>query len=1147
MTIITVLCNKVVYHCKLKIFDGIDRLKLVDNRIENSINILRAWHLVEFFQAYSVPDKDDSKIAPVNVSAHELQSHGNCLLPWLNPAVRDSLGLTPGKKCTYTLYLGLFDKSSIDKKVAEYFSTNRQEACFSEEIEQRRDNEGASCFAKLMLDEFGTPRLDTFSISTLPWALAELLEGRAGSISQERFDSRYGDLNVLLDRCKNNLLNHPSSEGRHTLCVKSLMSLVEGLYQWAGISNQDLLLSKNSKVYPFQMAFYEYEAKSDNLLENKKAPGKVEDDNEDASNEDESQLPILNSFYIRDIERAINAISAGRASQPLQTYLGRSSYKHVDLYTNDSILLIHNHLNPKETPEGRWLTEPAHNMSLMQQFAINTVFKELKAGGVISVNGPPGTGKTTLLRDIIAQNIVERAKVLASFSKASDGLSSEGFLVKELADFEMVVASSNNAAVENISKELPQAKSVAGRYADTGFFRPVANQVSADEKKGRLQPLKDSKQSWGNISAAMGAYKKRQKFLDRFFFKYHYEKGKEPAVREPSLDFLNFWQYRSTYTGPSFNTAKKIFNEKLSRFHELNDKLAYFDSLQNTFDAHQFDIDLHRMNSGLNELENYVHSLSVELDALNSTRNAEVKREEEIAVSLELLKVNSPGWFSRFFNTKKNKQYKVSLSQKLGEYENVKKSIRLIIGDVDSKEIERKGCTKKILQQQVDIQSKELEKQKLLDELDAYRTEFKGYHLPEVTDDIEGHDRQRHACWQHETINALRSDIYSAALQLHEAWLIEASKQSTFRTQIVKINDVVLGKNSENALAIWQMLFMFVPVVSTTFASLGNMFSKLPPDSLGWLMIDEAGQAVPQSAVGGLLRAKRAVVVGDPLQIEPVFTSPPELIDYLMKSKLEEESEKWDPCMWSVQTLADRVNPYGCMIDMDGEEQWIGIPLWVHRRCIEPMFSISNEIAYNNRMIHGSDNDKDVEPRTHKALGHNRWNDSQGDCVLKQYKRELGEEVKALLLELAAHNGDLSSIYLITPFKAVKKELREDLRRSKSELLNNSSWNNKEFNNFLKHNVGTVHTFQGKENDTVILVLGCDTRNSGGASWASSKPNLLNVAVTRAKKHLYVIGDIQVWSDKRYFDKTYSKLNHFSMKDYSQSDSTTKHKDPLPV
>lgn len=1119
----------------------------MDSRKEDLINILRSWHLVEFFQAYSVPDKDDSKIAPVNVSCHELQSCGNHLLPWLNPGSRDSLGLTPGKKCTYTLYLGLFDKSAIDKKVAEYFSTNDRDAGFSEEIEQRRDNEGVSCFAKLMLDEFGTPRLDTFSVSTLPWALAELLGGRAETISQERFDSRCDDLNEFVERWETTLPNHPSSKGRHTLCVKSLMSLVEGLYQWAGISNQDLLLSENSKVYPFQMAFYEHEAKSDYLLENKKNSKKTEDDNEDESNDDESQLPILNSFYIRDIERAINAISSGRGSKPLQTYLGQSGHKHVDLYTNDSIPLIHKHLSPKETPEGRWLTEPAHNMSLMQQFAINTVFKELDTGGLISVNGPPGTGKTTLLRDIIAQNIVERAKVLASFSKARDGLSPEGFLVKELTDFEMVVASSNNAAVENISKELPQAKSIADRYANTSFFRSVANQVSADEKKGRLQPLNDKRQSWGNISAAMGAYKKRRKFLDRFFFDYYYEKGNEPAVREPSLDFLNFWQYRSTYTGPSFYIAKRAFNEKLSRFHELNGKLAYFDSLKKTFDEHQFDADLHQMNLVLNELENYAHTLSVALDILSSTRNAEVRREEEISISLELLKVNSPGWFSRFFNTKKNKQYKASLSQKLGEYENVKKAIRLIVGDVEAKETEIKGSTKKISQQQVDIQSKELKKQKLLDELDAYRDEFKGYHLPETTDDIEGHDRQRHACWQQEKINALRSDVYAAALQLHEAWLIEASNLNSFRSQIHKVNDVVLGKSRENALAIWQILFMFVPVVSTTFASLGNMFSKLPPESLGWLMIDEAGQAIPQAAVGGLLRAKRAVVVGDPLQIEPVFTSPPELIDYLMQSKLQEESEKWDPCKWSVQTLSDRVNPYGCMIDMDGEEQWIGIPLWVHRRCIEPMFSISNEIAYNNRMIHGSDNVKDVEPRIHPALGSNRWDNSQGDCALKQYKRELGEDVKALLLELAAHNGDLSSIYLITPFKAVKKELKEDLRRCKSELLSNSGWNGKEFNNFLNHNVGTVHTFQGKENDIVILVLGCDAKNSGGASWASSKPNLLNVAVTRAKKHLFVIGDIKVWSDKRYFDKTYMKLSHVNKDDYSQGNSATNLKEVLAI
>lgn len=124
-----------------------------------------------------------------------------------------------------------------------------------------------------------------------------------------------------------------------------------------------------------------------------------------------------------------------------------------------------------------------------------------------------------------------------------------------------------------------------------------------------------------------------------------------------------------------------------------------------------------------------------------------------------------------------------------------------------------------------------------------------------------------------------------------------------------------------------------------------------------------------------------------------------------------------------------------------------------------------------------------------------------------------------MILDEIDRQQALPDLFVISPFSEIPSKLRSELEKPLKAAVANlpQQMNDKKVNDWLDTHIGTVHTFQGKQAEGVILCLGLDSTKEGAAQWAASKPNLLNVALTRAKLRFVAVGDGQIWLGKPYF------------------------------
>ncbi|KAI9348834.1 P-loop containing nucleoside triphosphate hydrolase protein [Pilaira anomala] len=281
------------------------------------------------------------------------------------------------------------------------------------------------------------------------------------------------------------------------------------------------------------------------------------------------------------------------------------------------------------------------------------------------------------------------------------------------------------------------------------------------------------------------------------------------------------------------------------------------------------------------------------------------------------------------------------------------------------------------------------------------------------------------------------------------------------------------------------------------------------------VIIDEATQALEAECWIALLKAKKAILAGDHLQLPPTIKTP---IPHqrgkkpLKKGGLSTETDL-------STTLFDR------LLSMFGNR--VKRMLMVQYRMHQKIMEFSSKELYDNQVVAdqsvaehvlsdlpnvttaGSEN-TDVPlvmiDTSDTGLSHEVTDDAQ--------EKEEQSKANALEVELAVHHIralledglEQDQIGVITPYALQVSRLKREIRE-----------------HWPRIEIGTVDGFQGREKEAILLSL-VRSNDTGEVGFLAEKRRL-NVAMTRAKRHLCVICDSETLLGTKGGSKTMARLD----------------------
>ncbi|UHM91689.1 AAA domain-containing protein [Rahnella victoriana] len=688
-----------------------------------------------------------------------------------------------------------------------------------------------------------------------------------------------------------------------------------------------------------------------------------------------------------------------------------------------------------------------------------------QSGDILAVNGPPGTGKTTLVLSIIATEWARAA-------------------LNKTEPLVVIATSTNNQAVTNIieafgkdfstgtgamsGRWLPELKSYGAYFPSSGRKADAAKKYQTDDFFNRVESLE-------YVEEAQAFYLEKARAAFPF---------EECSSSERVVDLLHECLTKQSAQLNDIETAWECLNLIRQERNAISEDLDQYIQNKSTSLLDSTN-EIAFLNQGKKQWQQYRSGESIVYAIFSLIPAVRTKRHYQINLFLD-----------ETFGTR------------MAAFQGtVPEGIDAYIDDI----IALAQTEQNRYQQQIDLAQ------------DVSRRESEATrYWHELTQSL-GHTSE-------EELSLAGADELADMKIRFPAFLLATHYwEGRWLMDMAAIDNLQKEKDRNGAKTVkarWQRRMKLTPCVVMTcymlphhmktseFAGKGKPFDKSYFYNLADLLIvDEAGQVLPEVAAASFALAKKALVIGDTEQIAPIWNSLPSIdIGNMVEENIlpggtqEELMDAYalvcdsgkSAASGSVMKIAQFNSRYHYDPDLVR-----GMYLYEHRRCFDKIIGYCNTLCYHGKLQpkRGTENGTlfpamgylHIDGKGMQANSGSRFNVFEAETIaawLTAHKEEIERHYDKPLHKVVG---------VVTPFSAQVNAIKAALRK----LDINCSGDEDSLT------VGTVHSLQGAERAIVLFSSVYSKHEDGG--FIDRENSMLNVAVSRAKDSFLVFGDMDLF------------------------------------